>query len=139
MLLGGSPARRDFYPLAALTRPFWAETAISAAWFFRRDLVDTVGLLDEAIFYAPEDLDYCVRVWKHGKKILYYPAVRFHHCTQQVSHKRPFSFLAGSHLTGLLRYYGKHGGWFSTAHLRQWLPREKDAVDPAGDMKWDVS
>lgn len=135
MLLGGSPAQRDFYAPADLTRPFWAETAISAAWFFRRDLVEAIGFLDEAIFYSPEDLDYCVRSWKHGKKILYYPAVRVRHFTQQLSHKSPFSRLAGSHLSGLLHYYRKHGGWISTGHLRQWLPRERDAVDPAGDVK----
>lgn len=139
ILLGGSSARRDFYAPEDLSRPFWAETAISAAWFFRRDLVSAIGLLDEAIFYAPEDLDYCVRSWKHGKKILYYPAVRVRHFTQQVSHKKPLSRLAGSHLAGLLRYYRKHGGWFSTGHLRRLLPQERDAVDPAGTVKWHVS
>ena len=103
----------DFYE----NFPFESETpvdsAISACWFFKRDLLFQVGLLDENIFYAPEDLDYCLRVWNAGKKILYYPKVIILHHTQQISHKKPLSKTAISHFFGLLYYYRKHGGWFT--------------------------
>ncbi|MFM7927487.1 MAG: glycosyltransferase family 2 protein, partial [Pirellula sp.] len=47
--------------------------AISACWMLSRQAVDAVGLFDEAIFYAPEDVDYCLRIWKAGYRIVYRP------------------------------------------------------------------
>ncbi|MGI9511227.1 MAG: glycosyltransferase, partial [Geminicoccaceae bacterium] len=34
--------------------------AISAFWLMRRDLIGRIGPLDERIFYAPEDVDFCL-------------------------------------------------------------------------------
>ena len=41
---------------------------MSACWMMRPPLFDEVGLLDENIFYAPEDVEFCIRVWKKGKR-----------------------------------------------------------------------
>ena len=92
------------------------DTAISAFWLYRRELHASVGYLDENIFYAPEDLDYCVRIWKAGYRILYNPNFKVFHDTQQISHKSPFSRIAFSHFMGLIYYYRKHGGWFSASN-----------------------
>lgn len=88
------------------------DSAISACWFFHRRLLTSVGYLDEKIFYAPEDLDYCLRVSKSGKKNTYFPPLEVLHHTQQITHKKPFSEISRSHFWGLLYYYRKHGGWF---------------------------
>ena len=50
------------------------QTAISCCWFMRREVIERVGPLDELIFYAPEDVDYCLRAWKSGLAVVYYPA-----------------------------------------------------------------
>ncbi len=84
------------------------DCAISACWFMRRDLSDEIGLLDERIFYSPEDVDYCIRTRKRGKKILYYPDVKVLHKTQRITHKNVFSRIAFSHLYGLIYYFFKH-------------------------------
>lgn len=84
------------------------DTAISACWFFRRSLLDRVGYLDEHIFYAPEDVDYCLRVWRKGLRICYYPGFTVYHRTQQITHKNVFSPIAFSHLYGLLYFFLKH-------------------------------
>lgn len=84
------------------------DCAISACWFFRRTLLEDIGFLDERIFYAPEDVDYCLRVRKSGKKIIYYPPVTVLHQTQQITHKRVFSKVALSHFFGLIYYFIKH-------------------------------
>jgi GT2 family glycosyltransferase len=101
--------------------PFESETsvdsAISACWFFRKELISQVGFLDEKIFYAPEDLDFSLRVRLAGKKIIYYPYLRILHHTQQISHKKPLSRISISHLFGLFYYFNKHGGWLSTRTL----------------------
>jgi len=47
-------------PLNTLTE---VDYAISAMWLLKRNIINDIGLLDEKIFYAPEDVDYCIRIW----------------------------------------------------------------------------
>jgi GT2 family glycosyltransferase len=101
----------DFYADFPFKVDTCVDTAISACWFFRRDLLKSVGYLDEKIFYSPEDVDYCLRVNKAGLKVKYKPSVSVRHFTQQVSHKAPFSKISLSHFAGLVYYFYKHGGW----------------------------
>lgn len=108
---------KDFYENFPFTDEQQIDTAISACWFFRNELIERVGYLDEKIFYSPEDLDYCVRIRKAGLKIFFYPAFTVFHDTQQISHVRPFSKVSRSHFWGLVYYFYKHGGWFSNSHL----------------------
>jgi len=109
----------DFYPDFPFQKETVVDTAISACWFFRRDLLKEVGYLDEKIFYSPEDLDYSVRIRQAGKVIVYFPHFTVLHHTQQISHQKPFSLVSFSHFWGLIYYFKKHGGWFSTNRLQQ--------------------
>jgi GT2 family glycosyltransferase len=109
----------DFYDGFPFTNEQFVDTAISACWFFRRDLIQEVGILDENIFYSPEDLDYSLRIWKAGFGVLYYPAFTVLHHTQQITHKKPISKTSLSHLKGLLYYYRKHGGWFKAHQINR--------------------
>lgn len=101
----------DFYEDFPFATARDVDSAISACWFLRRDLLDDIGLLDERIFYAPEDLDYCLRVKSAGRRIIYYPSLTVLHHTQQISHRSPLSRIALSHFRGLIYYFLKHGGW----------------------------
>jgi len=38
------------------------------------DAIKTVGTLDENYFVAFEDVDYCLRTWSAGLKVIYCPA-----------------------------------------------------------------
>ena len=58
---------------------------MSACWMMRPTLFDEVGLLDENIFYAPEDVEFCIRVWKKGKRVLYCPQAQILHHWQRLS------------------------------------------------------
>lgn len=111
IVFGLKTTNADFYQDFPFAREREVDTAISACWIFRRDLLDTVGFLDEKIFYSPEDLDYSIRVRKAGYSILYCAAFRVLHHTQQITHKKPFSRMTLNHLCGLFYYYSKHGGW----------------------------
>lgn len=82
--------------------------AISAIWVIKRDVLDEVGLLDENIFYAPEDVDYCLRVWMAGYSILYNPAITVVHHAQEISRGVPLKRPQLSHLKGLCYYFLKH-------------------------------
>lgn len=115
----------DFYDNFPFDEETVVDTAISACWFFRKNLIEKVGYLDENIFYSPEDLDYCIRIWKSGMNVLYFPDITVLHDTQQISHRKPFSKVSLSHFKGLCYYYRKHGGWITTNNLykrinRQW-------------------
>lgn len=82
--------------------------AISAMWLFKKEVLENVGLLDENIFYAPEDVDYCLRVWKAGYQILYVPAVYATHHAQEISRGFRFNKATFEHVKGLLYFFKKH-------------------------------
>lgn len=113
IVFGLNTRNSDFYENFPFLEEREVDTAISACWFFRRAVLEKVGYLDEKIFYAPEDIDYSLRVWLAGFSILYYPAFTVLHHTQQITHKKPLSKTSLSHFGGLLYYYRKHGGWVS--------------------------
>jgi GT2 family glycosyltransferase len=115
----------DFYTDFPFESETLIDTAISACWIFNKSLIDKIGYLDEKIFYSPEDLDFSIRVWLGGLKILYYPALTLLHNTQQISHAKPFSKVSRLHFSGLLYYYRKHGGWLSRKHVYKKIGRNR--------------
>ncbi|MEK9143933.1 MAG: glycosyltransferase family 2 protein [Patescibacteria group bacterium] len=86
---------------------------ISGAFFLvRREVIEHVGLLDEAFFMYGEDIDWCFRIRKAGWKIQFYP----HVC---ILHKKHQSGLAHAndelrretrkHFYGAMKlFYNKH-------------------------------
>jgi GT2 family glycosyltransferase len=111
-IMGSRAVRNtDWYPDFPFPHPRPVHTAISCCWFFRRELFDLVGPLDEHIFYSPEDVDWCLRCWESGRAVVYYPYFRVKHHTRQISHKHPFSRLSLSHMRGIIYYLRKHGYW----------------------------
>jgi len=106
----------------ASSSPRTVDYAISACWLMPRRVVQEVGLLDEEIFYSPEDADYCVRVWKAGYQIVYDPRIDVLHDAQEIS-RRP-GRAAWLHAKGLLYYFRKHGCLLSASGIRREV-REK--------------
>lgn len=109
---------------------------ISAFWLFRRELMDSIGLLDEKIFYAPEDVDYCLRSWLGGWKVFFCGRTRVIHRAQEISRKKPFGRAAISHLMGLVYYFRKYGYAFDLKGLNQRVARAVEtrelALEKAG-------
>jgi hypothetical protein len=123
---------RDFYSDFPFIVERSVDSAISACWFFRKELVEEVGLLDEKIFYSPEDLDYCLRVRKAGRQIIYCPDLTVIHHTQQISHKKPLSKVSLSHFGGLLYYFRKHGGWLSCKGIYRQIAAQQAKAATSG-------
>jgi len=88
---------------------------ISAAWMVSKKAVDDIGFFDENIFYSPEDVDYCLRMWEKGWKVLYNPKIEVVHHAQRVSYNNCLFTL--SHIKGLIYYFKKHGYWFNRKKL----------------------
>ncbi len=82
--------------------------AISAFWMLRKEVLSKVGLLDENIFYAPEDVDFCLRIWKAGFEILYVPSIQATHYAQEISRGFKINKATIEHLKGLLYFFRKH-------------------------------
>ena len=71
----GTPS--DWGP-AWITGPALAVTG--ACMYVRRELIDRIGLLDEDLFsMAYEDVDWCLRAWTAGYRVLYFPAATLYH------------------------------------------------------------
>lgn len=86
---------------------------MSACWLMRADLVHEIGLLDEKIFYAPEDVEYCLRAWENGYRVLLDRRVKIIHEWQRLSRKKLISKHNWEHIKGLLYLYNKYGLWHS--------------------------
>lgn len=94
---------------------------IGACQVIRRTALAAVGLLDERIFYGPEDVDLCLRLRQAGWKVVYNPEAVVLHKERRVA-RSFFSALSWRHFWGLSYYFWKHGYLFSRRKLYARLP-----------------
>lgn len=85
----------------------YVDYVIGACQIFRRGAFERVGPLDEAVFYGPEDIDYCLRMWKHGWKVGYFPDAVIRHLEQRVT-VMLFSRTAWKRIKGLAHFFLKY-------------------------------
>jgi N-acetylglucosaminyl-diphospho-decaprenol L-rhamnosyltransferase len=96
---------------------------IGACQVIRWAALAEIGLLDEWIFYGPEDIDLCLRMHKAGWRVTYNPeAVVIHH--ERRGARSLFSLLGWRHLWGILYYFYKHGYLFSRRRIYAYLPNK---------------
>jgi GT2 family glycosyltransferase len=88
--------------------PVPVDYAISAFWVLKREVLEKIGLLDENIFYAPEDVDYCLRIWLGGYQVLYSARNQVTHDAQEISRNWKLNLSTIRHIKGLLYYFRKH-------------------------------
>jgi GT2 family glycosyltransferase len=89
---------------------------IGACQVIRCEALRTVGLLDEKIFYGPEDVDFCLRLRQAGWHVIYNPEAVVVHKERRVA-RSFFSGLSWKHLWGVGYYFWKHGYVFSRRKL----------------------
>lgn len=84
--------------------------AISACWLLPSDAIAATGLLDERIFYSPEDVDYCIRLWQAGWQVHYLPGVSVVHDAQEISRPKGLGInkFTIRHAKGLAYLFFKH-------------------------------
>src|SRR6202035_225791 len=59
------------------TSPALAVTG--ACMYVRREVIERVGVLDERYAMAYEDVDWCLRAWEAGFRVIYFPAAQLVH------------------------------------------------------------
>lgn len=92
---------------------------MSACWLIKPETIEKAGMLDENIFYAPEDAEYCIRIWKAGYKVAFCPKAVIIHEWQRISKKKFFSKMNWLHIKGLLYMFLKHRYFLTTAGLKK--------------------
>lgn len=81
---------------------------IGACQLIRRNLFDRIGLLDEAIFYGPEDADFCIRAERAGWQTAYLPTVSILHHWRRITTRSLTSTTSRRHIRALLHFWCKH-------------------------------
>lgn len=89
---------------------------IGACQVVRREALIAVGLLDEKIFYGPEDVDFCLRLRQAGWQVIYNPEAVVIHKERRVA-RSFFSGLSWKHMWGISYYFWKHGYLLSRRKL----------------------
>ena len=94
--------------LQTVTSPIEPVYVIGACQMIRREVIERIGLLDENIFYGPEDADYCMRIVAEGWKVVYLPQYTIVHHWRRATNKKLFSRLAWKHFCALCYFYAKY-------------------------------
>ncbi len=121
---------RDLSDRGAAPRPREVDTAISAFWLLRRELLTEAGPLDERFFYAPEDVDYCLSIWLSGYSVVYEPRAEAVHDAQELSRGHRINRFSLHHVLGLLRYFLKHRYFNSRSGLYRRIKKAQAARWP---------
>lgn len=95
-----------------------------ACQMIRRTVYLKVGLIDNNIFYGPEDVDYCLRVWQSGYKVVYNPNAVIIHAERRMTTKSWFTRNTWAHVKGLFYFFLKHKYFFSRDKIYRTIPIE---------------
>ncbi len=93
------------YPISKLETTFETKTLSGAALFFRKNIFDTIEMLDENLFWM-EDIDLCFRAQQQGAIMYLNTAQIIHHSGQ--SQKKNYNIAISNQLLSKLKYYKKH-------------------------------
>jgi N-acetylglucosaminyl-diphospho-decaprenol L-rhamnosyltransferase len=80
---------------------------LGACMFIRREVLETVGPLDEGYFLYVEDIDWARRMHNADWKIYYVPTAQIIHHHIAVSDKKLLSWYMWTHIQSMIRYARK--------------------------------
>ncbi len=109
--------RQEKYDFSDGKRSYPVGYLISACWMIKKDLLEKIGPLDEKIFYSPEDVEYCVRTWQKGYRVIYCKNAQIIHATQRISKKKLISRHNWEHIKGLCYFFSKYGLFFNSDRI----------------------
>lgn len=90
------------------TFPCKIEAAVMAAMLVPRETIELVGKLDEKYFMYFEDIDYCERIWKQGKKIYYLPDISIiHHLGESGKNEKSIEQQWQRLIPSSIKYHGR--------------------------------
>ncbi len=90
---------------------------IGACHIIRREAFEDIGLFDPRMFYGCEEIDFCLRLWKKGWKVVYNPDGVVTHMEQRCGRKNLLSYLQMQHNKSLMIYTLKHKYILKAPHI----------------------
>lgn len=93
------------YTSEKLNSTFEAGSLSGAALFFRKSLIEKIGMMDEELFWM-EDVDMCRRASEHGSLIYLHSAKVKHYSGE--SQKKNYKIAISNQLLSKLKYYRKN-------------------------------
>jgi GT2 family glycosyltransferase/glycosyltransferase involved in cell wall biosynthesis len=100
------------HPPANVMQPVLSVTG--ACMYITSETLDEVGLLDEAYSMAYEDVDYCLRVWESGRRVLYAPASEVVHLESKTRGMEQ----GDRELASQSLFWERWGDWFDRRDVR---------------------
>jgi GT2 family glycosyltransferase len=100
-------AKSKYYSEKDLQTCFEVDSASGAALFFKKELIDKIGMLNEKLFWI-EDVDFCFRANKNGYKTLYVPLTRIIHHSGQSAVKN-YNVSISNQVFNKIKFYKVHG------------------------------
>jgi GT2 family glycosyltransferase/glycosyltransferase involved in cell wall biosynthesis len=100
------------YPPANVIAPCIAVTG--AAMYVKRECLDAIGQLDEGYAMAYEDVDWCLKAWEAGYRVLYYPYVSLTHLEAKTRGLEQ----GERELESQQRFWDRWGEWFDGRNVR---------------------
>jgi hypothetical protein len=98
---------------------------IGACQLIRKSIIQKIGLLDENIFYGPEDIDICLRIWQAGYKVVYNPDAVIIHDEQRITKRKLLGRIGWEHAKGLAYFFWKHKYLLSRKRLYKSIPNSR--------------
>ena len=108
LIIGGKEAK-NYLKYEKLSHPMIVENISGACMMVRREVIESVGLLDENIFLYYEDADFCKRVLDGGWELWLLPYTGIIHCVG-ASFGKSFVSFSPERYAGVLYYFSKHKG-----------------------------
>jgi hypothetical protein len=90
------------------SQPQMVDWLLGACLFIRREILETVGPLDEGFFLYVEDIDWAKRIHLGGWQVYYVPTAQIIHHHLAVSDKHFLSRYMWLHLQSMTRYIRKY-------------------------------
>ena len=97
--------QRLIYSFEEMKNTLEVKTLSGAALFFKKELIQKIGMLDESLFWM-EDIDFSKRAQTFGK-LIYLPSSQVIHHSGQ-SQKKNYNVAIANQLLSKLKYYKKH-------------------------------
>jgi len=88
------------------------DVVIGACQCFRRSAYESIGGIDEAYFYGPEDVDFCMRLRQAGWRVVQVAGAPVSHPPRR-RHRRVFSRNGRAHAWAVVRFLWRHRSYRS--------------------------
>jgi len=86
------------------------DVLVGCFWLVRREALNQFGLLDEDFFMYAEDVDWCMRCWLSGWRVVFFPGAQAIHYRGGSSVKQDPVWVALTQQQSILHYWEKYHG-----------------------------